>query len=1249
MPLKKDLLLEELSYMRDHLRMRYKDAYDNAPLICSDEALIKIAQKKPLKIDDFMGIQGINDAFIENYGHHFLGVILKHKHTSINEVSVSKKTQRVLQSYKDRLTNISRRNRNLYTSKITQRLGVDLVTEHLKDALQKLLTTNKKTMRLTHALNKERTKEEDKFHRALTLLYREINRDLRDKGTYELFIAYPFIEGKLQGEDFDVKAPLVFTPVILERKGYDFYLKLNEEKDIVLNRDLLIANTKFARTEELKEMPYMDHLTFKTIQDIVIPFYKDHHLELSTNSLKETPFMPFENSLKKDFKQYKQGELTLKPYMVLGKYQIHSSKIQEDITAILKNKTYNDLLEDLLEEPFRNYDYDLNTPFKSMDKGLFTESDLTYINDLNYSQEKVIDLINKFDKLVIWGPPGTGKSQTITSLIASQIKRGENVLVVSEKKVALDVIKTRLGFASKFALFLDDAQDKQAFYHQLKNHIDPLPPSRNLNNDRESADEAIDAIMKKLQEAHQLFYLPKLLDVELYKIYPRYLKTKDIKENLLPEKIYDLFKKTFNPFSYEILNRIEKRFESKTLLKRLLLVKKSLDFYPIIRDIHVKLTRSEKLLRAEFYKDFEAFKNHYDKTKFFFNKRKKRKTFIDNHIEEIPFFYKKKRQAKRFLKMIMADDDFYALIKNHHKDFEKGLTLYTNLPKEEKVYLDMLLYQEPFTHIKEVESFHKDIFDTVYTGFIEKFEAFNKDRVKDIKYYKENMEKLEALIQAKKGMCSETFAMNLYQEALNFSNTKRIMDIKRRLDAERKWSVHKFVHTYQLELFNHVKVWMMTPEAVSSIIPLNYAMFDLVIFDEASQMYVEKGIPTIYRAKKVVIAGDTKQLRPSSLGQGRLALDDEDLLEDDDIDISLDAESLLDLARYKYKETILNYHYRSHYEELIAFSNYAFYEGKLIVSPNLEKPKKPPIEYIMIPDGLWHERKNFKEAVKVVDLIKKIIRTRKHNESIGVITFNTSQRNLIEDLLDEELFTSNRYTKKLQQELSRFDDNEDKSLFIKNIENVQGDERDIIIFSTAYAKNQEGRFLRQFGWLNNEGGQNRLNVAISRAKKKIYLVTSFIPGEFHVEDLKSEGPKLLKKYLEYGYYVSNKDFNGAKNVLKTLSNRDDSRLKDHLTLLQEDVLKRLEKETLSVEENIGIGGYNIDFGLFDKTDNTYKLGIICDVGNPSKTIDTRDAFYHQEKYLKSRGWTIYRIFASNWYKDANYEMREIRKLLKEEA
>ena len=444
---------------------------------------------------------------------------------------------------------------------------------------------------------------------------------------------------------------------------------------------------------------------------------------------------------------------------------------------------------------------------------------------------------------------------------------------------------------------------------------------------------------------------------------------------------------------------------------------------------------------------------------------------------------------------------------------------------------------------------------------------------------------------------------------------------------------------------SNVRVWMMTPEVVSAIIPLVYGMFDLVIFDEASQMYVEKGIPCIYRAKKVVIAGDTKQLRPSSLGIGRL--EDEDEFYEDKVlrDVSMDAKSLLDLARYKYQETILNYHYRSQYEELIAFSNHAFYEGKLIVSPNQKSSVKPPIEYVHVKDGIFENRRNEEEAKAVIKLLKKIFRDRENNETVGVITFNSTQRDSIENLIDEELFKRSRYQKEFERELFRTEDGEDKSLFVKNIENVQGDERDIIVFSMGYARDPEGFVRRRFGWLNNDGGQNRLNVAISRAKKKIYFVSSLFPEELKVEDLKSTGPKLLKDYMRYCYYVSNKKPELAREVLNQLHTTEKQNEESNIPVMVTEIKKRLERNGYSVKTAIGIGNYNINLAIYDEENKSYSLGIICDVSTQFD-LDARRDLFHQEKYLEVRSWKLYRVFASNWYTDPNKEMRNIRDLLK---
>ena len=1240
MPLRKDPLLEALSEKRDQLKQRYKQADGRMPVICSDEALIEMSKRQPLQKSDFEAIQGLGKVFVDLYAEDFLRVILLHKNTLIQEVEVSKKTKYLLADYHDRLTNISRRNRNLYSGKLSQRLGIDLSQYHSQEKLKKfMLFQSNKLERLTN--RKDSSEASEKYYRQLTLLYREIQRDLKETGSYNVYLAYPYVQGRFPKDGFEIKAPLMFFPVVLIRKGMDFYLKFDQDRDVLLNRDLLLAHHKFNGVSDIKEMPRSEDLSAHTIDSVILPFLAKNHLDV-INASSPYQFEAYENTTKADFKKVKKGHLEIKNYLVLGKFNIYSSKIQEDLSSIIESKKYNHLLEGLLENPYRVYDYSKPLPFKKVAANDFNESQLTYINDLNYSQEKVISLLDEEDRLVIWGPPGTGKSQTITSLIAKQVAKGENVLVVSEKKAALDVIKSRLGYASKFALFMDDAQDKNTFYEQVKQFIDPLPPVRNHNNDRVSLDENIEKILGKLERMVEAFYQVDEIDVAPHLVYERYLTEKKIDENLFPETVYNTFLERFKTLNYKTLYTIETRFNKtkklRIVLQYLTLVKQ----YPLLTKMQTQLSRSEKTHKRKFEETLEAFIDAYHKA-FFFRKRKLRKRFIKAHYKKIEMLFDKPRYAKRFIQYLLEDENLFEIIRKKFNDFERAKYHLENSKAYEHTYLEMLIEDAPFTTIDKVHLKHTAIFDSFYTGYIEVFEAKNQDKLYDMNHYQSLIDKLKTLMETKRNVAVEDLSMQLYKDALNLSDSKRIMDIKQRLESQRKWSVSKFIHTFQLELLSNVKVWMLTPEVVSEIIPLNFAMFDLVVFDEASQMFVEKAIPTIYRAKKVVIAGDTKQLRPSSLGIGRIA-QDEDLEDDTDIDITIDAESLLDLARYRYKETLLNYHYRAKYEELIAFSNHAFYDGKLLVSPNQVNPKKPPIEYFVCEDGLWENRKNHAEALKVIEILKKVLRQKDQSETVGIITFNAQQRDLIEDMLDEVIFASGVHSKRIEKELNRLEDGEDRSIFIKNIENVQGDERDIIIFSTAYAKNQEGRFLRQFGWLNNAGGENRLNVAISRAKKKIFLVTSFYPNQLHVEDLKSRGPKLLKKYLEYGYNISKKDSSGAARVLESLHEMDLTFENVQLNTMQNSVFERLQKEPWDIQSNIGIGAYKIDFGVKFETDKDYKVAILCDIKS-SESVP-RDFVFHQEKFLEARGWQVYRIFAPSWYKDSNAVMRDLRKFVK---
>ena len=334
------------------------------------------------------------------------------------------------------------------------------------------------------------------------------------------------------------------------------------------------------------------------------------------------------------------------------------------------------------------------------------------------------------------------------------------------------------------------------------------------------------------------------------------------------------------------------------------------------------------------------------------------------------------------------------------------------------------------------------------------------------------------------------------------NNMVTYRDLKHQVTKKKRiWPLRKLIANFADELFDLLPCWMASPESVSALFPMR-SLFDLVVFDEASQAFAESGIPAMYRGNQIVIAGDNKQLRPNDLYMSRW---DEEFEEPD-----LEVDSLLELAEKYLMNVQLMGHYRSQSLDLIDFSNQHFYKGKLKLLPDskIVNAGNPAIKYIKV-EGVWDKNINDTEAYAVCSLVMEIAE-QDPDKSIGVVTFNAPQQMHIMDVLEEEA---------LEKKISL-----PSSLFVKNIESVQGDEKDIIIFSTGYARDKNGRLIMQFGSLNQSGGENRLNVAITRAREKIFIVSSLYPQQLKTESLKNEGPKLLKAYLQYALEISEGKF-----------------------------------------------------------------------------------------------------------------------------
>lgn len=462
----------------------------------------------------------------------------------------------------------------------------------------------------------------------------------------------------------------------------------------------------------------------------------------------------------------------------------------------------------------------------------------------------------------------------------------------------------------------------------------------------------------------------------------------------------------------------------------------------------------------------------------------------------------------------------------------------------------------------------------------------------------------------------------------------------------RLWSVRKLVsEKWHSGLNQLMPCWMASPESVSAIFPMEKDFFDIVVFDEASQCFVERAIPVMLRGKQSVIAGDDKQLQPLDLYKVRYEESEEAFVENE---VALEVESVLDLARTTFEESRLIWHYRSQEEELINFSNHAFYEGKLqVIPPAVHNDLNwPPLEWVEV-EGEWKNNRNLPEARRVVRLIMELIQ-RPDDPSIGIVTFNFFQQELIRDLLDEkleELATSDEALyEKLTAAMQKTEQEEFMGLFVKNIENVQGDERDIIVFSIGYARNEKGKLITNFGLLNQKGGENRLNVAITRARLKSYIVCSFLPGELQVDHAQNEGPRFLKSYLLYARSVSDGRESDAVNILNRQNESD--LLKEPENPIADYLAQRLAESGHQVIRNFGDTSYKLDIVIRDRhQSDRFLLGIECEGSHYFSGSSSKEREVYRRQLMESRGWNLHRVWARNFWADREKEVEKIVKLL----
>ena len=464
-------------------------------------------------------------------------------------------------------------------------------------------------------------------------------------------------------------------------------------------------------------------------------------------------------------------------------------------------------------------------------------------------------------------------------------------------------------------------------------------------------------------------------------------------------------------------------------------------------------------------------------------------------------------------------------------------------------------------------------------------------------------------------------------------------------------------------------IWLMSPLSVSDTLPLLADLFDVVIFDEASQIPTEEAVPALSRAPQVIVVGDEMQLPPTSFFAAARDEDEMQVTAEEDgqtVAIILDADSLLNQAARSLPATLLAWHYRSRSEALISFSNAAFYDGRLITIPDraiadgatVPEPVRSDdpasaalavnrllaraISFHPVADGVYDKRANDPEARLIAAMVRDLL-FRETALSIGIVAFSEAQQTEIENELEALAGDDKAFAARLEAEYAREDDGQINGLFVKNLENVQGDERDVILLSICYAPDANGRMAMNFGPINQRGGEKRLNVIFSRARHHMAVVST-IRAEA-ITNTHNDGARALRTFLSFAEAQSRGDAAHGQTVLATL-NPEAQRVFARAAPadpVRDAIAKALAARGHDVRADVGSASFRCDLGVLAPDGARYDLGILLDNNGGGAT---EDRYVFQPAILRAFGWKIIDVPVHSWLRDPGAVITQIEAALR---
>jgi predicted DNA-binding WGR domain protein len=466
-------------------------------------------------------------------------------------------------------------------------------------------------------------------------------------------------------------------------------------------------------------------------------------------------------------------------------------------------------------------------------------------------------------------------------------------------------------------------------------------------------------------------------------------------------------------------------------------------------------------------------------------------------------------------------------------------------------------------------------------------------------------------------------------------------------------------------------IWLMSPLSVSDTLPLDPNLFDVVIFDEASQIPLEEAIPAAYRSQQVIVVGDEMQLPPTTFFAGARG-DEESLVVEEAgerVEIDLNSDSFLTQSAQNLPSTLLAWHYRSRYEALISFSNAAFYSGNLFTIPDRARPsaERPEIvitapgqgsahvddllarsiSFHFMENGLYEDRRNPNEGAYIAQLVRGVLQ-RETKLSIGIVAFSEAQQTELESALNALAETDCAFAAQLETEFTREENDVFCGLFVKNLENVQGDERDVIIMSVCYGHDANGRMLMNFGPINQSGGEKRLNVIFSRAKHHMAVVSSIRHND--ITNDYNDGASSLKNFLHYAEAISKGDESQARRILENLNplNRKTLAAPTAKDTVVDKLAEALRGRGYIADTYVGQSKFRCDLAVRQRSQPLYELAVLVDTEFHYANQNLLDRYLLQPGVLRAFGWRSTFVLTKDWYHQPEEVIARLEKLLRNE-